>query len=257
MKEISAITIIDHEVAFEVNIRELTSSSYDETIDQVNDAILDGDKSGTVDLGNDVFSWWIKNEKDKEIENLAFKNTMMAEALETIGFTPEQISQICSGTKVQPCFTDDKFKAYAIATFTSNSEKGAQDYDDFMEGEAELSIWEPFEYKDKEEMQELVESEFDSVKYCFTPRLVEAKNITIMIKKLDDFKNDERELLEEYADLIAQDETDPKLVLYSNSLSDILDTLEDDEEYRDSDFHEFKAILNDMIIAGADQYIFE
>jgi hypothetical protein len=86
---------------------------------------------------------------------------------------------------------------------------------------------------------------------------VEAKNISVMIKKLDDFKNDEKELLEEYADLIAQDETDPRLVLYSNSLSDILDTLEDDEEYRDSDFHEFKAILNDMIITGADQYIFE
>jgi hypothetical protein len=257
MKAVSAITITGYEVAFEVNIHELTSSSYDETIDQVHDAILDGDKSGTVDLGDDVFSWWIKNEKDEEIESLTFKNKMMTEALEAIGFTQEQISQICSGTKVQPCFTDNKFKAYAIATFTSNSEKGAQDYDDFMEGETELSIWEPFENKDEEEMRELVESEFDSVKYCFTPRLVEAKNISVMIKKLDDFKNDEKELLEEYADLIAQDETDPRLVLYSNSLSDILDTLEDDEEYRDSDFHEFKAILNDMIITGADQYIFE
>jgi hypothetical protein len=150
MKAVSTITIIGHEVAFEVNVCELTSSSYDETIEQVNDAILDGDESGTVDLGNDVFSWWIKNEKDEEIEN-----------------------------------------------------------------------------------------------------------ITVMIKKLDDFKNDERELLAEYADLIAQDETDPRLVLYSNSLSDILDTLEDYEEYRDSDFHEFKVILNNMIIAGADQYIFE
>jgi hypothetical protein len=257
MKAVSAITITGHEVAFEVNIRELTSSNYDETIDQVHDAILDGDESGTVDLGNDVFSWWIKNEKDDEIESLIFENKMMAEALKTFGFTHEQISQICSGTKVQPCFTDDKFKAYAIATFTSNSEKGAQDYDDFMEGETELSIWEPFENKDEEEMRELVESEFDSVKYCFTPRLVEAKNITVMIKKLDDFKNDERELLAEYADLISQDETDPKLVLYSNSLSDILDALEDNEEYRDSDFNKFKAILNDMIIAGADQYIFE
>jgi hypothetical protein len=257
MKAVSTITIIGHEIAFEVNVHELTSSNYNETIEQVNDAILDGDKSGTVDLGDNVFSWWIKNEKNDEIENLAFQNKMMAEALETIGFTREQISQICSGTKVQPCFTDDKFKAYAIATFTSNSDKGAQDYDNFMEGETELSIWEPFENKDKEEMRELIESEFDSVKYCFSPRLMEAKNIAVMIKKLDDFKNDERELLEEYADLIAQDETDPKLILYSNSLSYILDTLEDDEEYRDSDFNKFKAILNDMIIAGADQYIFE
>jgi hypothetical protein len=150
MKAVSVIVVTDQEVAFEVNVDELASSNYNKTIEQVNDALLDGDKSGTVDLGDDVFSWWIKNEKD-----------------------------------------------------------------------------------------------------------VKTKNISVIIKKLSDFKNDERELLVEYADLISQDETDPKLILYSNSLSDILDTLEYDEEYCDSNFNEFKAILNDMIIAGADQYIFE
>jgi len=100
------------------------------------------------------------------------ENKMMVEALKTLGFSQEQVSSICSGAKVKPILSDENFKAFAIATFTSDSENGAQDYDNFMEGGSELSIWEPFEHRDEEDMQELLESEFDSLKHWFKPTLL-------------------------------------------------------------------------------------
>ncbi len=173
MKAVSAITIIGHEVAFEVNVGELTSSSYDETIEQVNDAILDGDESGTVDLGDDVFSWWIKNEKEEEIENLAFENKAMAEALKTLGFTQEQISQICSGGFMPVIINDERLKSYAVDIFTTDGKNGSQDYDNFLNGnKSSLSIWEPFENWPEEDIAEQMENTYLSLKQYFKPALV-------------------------------------------------------------------------------------
>lgn len=81
--------------------------------------------------------------------------------------------------------------------------------------------------------------------------------ISAHITKLNSFPNDEREMLVEHADLISQDETEHKIILYSSSLENILDELEDEDEFRDEDFTGFRIRLNDMIIAGADQYIFD
>lgn len=56
-------------------------------------------------------------------------------------------------------------KAYAIGTYITNSED-EEDYDKFMSlnklGGSEFEIWEPFETYPLREIQELVESEFNS-----------------------------------------------------------------------------------------------
>ncbi len=83
-------------------------------------------------------------------------------------------------------------------------------------------------------------------------------NIKACIKALGSFKIDERKLLVEYADLISQSDLQSKIILYTDSLENILDVLEaEDGEYADADFTEFRIQLQDMINAGADQYIFD
>jgi len=60
---------------------------------------------------------------------------------------------------------EDLCKIQAIGMFTSDGETAA-DYDSFMDEEGgdedSLTIWQPFENHDKEEVREYVESAFDS-----------------------------------------------------------------------------------------------
>lgn len=60
---------------------------------------------------------------------------------------------------------EDMAKTYAICSFTSNGED-EEDYDKFMSlkslKNAKFEIWEPFETYPLDEIQELVEMEFNS-----------------------------------------------------------------------------------------------
>lgn len=122
------------------------------------------------------------DEATEEIKNLAYENKQMAQALLDIGFTQDQVESICYGVKVTPIFTDERFKAHAIGIYTSGSKNGAQDYEEFMEGESDLSVWAPLEREKLTDLQELVESEFCSIKRNFTPHLIEQT----LVKSLDD-----------------------------------------------------------------------
>lgn len=82
-------------------------------------------------------------------------------------------------------------------------------------------------------------------------------SIEVCFNSSSSFRLDERELLVQNADLVSQADGESRFILYSNSLSEILDELEDEDEYRDSDFTDFKLRLNTLIQAGADQYIFD
>jgi hypothetical protein len=88
----------------------------------------------------------------------------------------------------------------------------------------------------------------------------EIKKITtieVCINSLSSFSSDERGLLFEYANLVSQDFQENKLILYVDSLSNILNMLEDEDEYKDVDYTGFKIRLNNLVNAGADQYIFD
>ena len=110
-------------------------------------------------------------------ENLAYENKQMAKALESLGFTQEQISNICSGGFTPKIVSDEDLKAYAVGLFTSDGEDGGKDYDDLMEGKSELTAWEPFEYWPVEDVAAEVKSTYDSLKQLVTPTLVSSKKI--------------------------------------------------------------------------------
>jgi len=106
-----------------------------------------------------------------------------------------------------------------------------------------------------------VESSFFRIKEV--DAILEAKKkakvtqIEVCINSLDSFAQDEKELLVQFADLVSQSDLESKIILYTNSLEMILDTLEDEDEYMDADFSEFQTRINDLIQADADQYIFD
>ncbi|WP_152184417.1 hypothetical protein [Sulfurimonas indica] len=80
------------------------------------------------------------SEKDEENQNLAFENKMMAEALSTLGFSQEEISNICAGSlKIQKpllrvmqlnkdeCISDDVFHELVEESGASLHREGTAD----------------------------------------------------------------------------------------------------------------------------------
>ncbi len=86
--------------------------------------------------------------------------------------------------------------------------------------------------------------------------IAKTTQIEVCINSLSSFAKDEAELLVQFADLVSQSDIESKIILYADSLEMILNSLEDEDEYMDTDFDEFKTRINNLIQADADQYIF-
>ena len=92
-------------------------------------------------------------EKCEENLNLAEENRNMSLALESIGFSEQEISDICYGSlmptqkPVAILVTEDDIKARVVESYTSDSENGSKDYDDYIEDadRTNLTLWQPFE----------------------------------------------------------------------------------------------------------------
>jgi len=112
------------------------------------------------------------SEKDEEIENLAYENKMMAEALVSLGFTQEQISSICSGGFVAQIATEDDLKQHAVSVFVDEESTSAQDYNDFMEENSSLTVWEPFESFGSHELARQMRYQFSALQKMLKPTLV-------------------------------------------------------------------------------------
>ena len=88
-------TIIGHNV----NIIGLEDFDYtkgnDSFIYEINDSILAGDDSGEVEVLGQTYSWEIIPAVDNdEYENLAYENKQMGDFLESLGFTPDDITSL-------------------------------------------------------------------------------------------------------------------------------------------------------------------
>ena len=106
-------TIIGHNV----NIIGLEDFDYtkgnDSFIYEINDSILTGDDSGEVEVLGQTYSWEIIPSVDNdEYENLAYENKQMGDFLESLGFTPDDItSLIINGDAQQKAKALKKAKA--------------------------------------------------------------------------------------------------------------------------------------------------
>ena len=88
-------TIIGHSI----NIIGLEDFDYtkgnDSFIYEINDSILAGDDSGEVEVLGQTYSWEIIPSVDNdEYENLAYENKQMGNFLESLGFTPDEITSL-------------------------------------------------------------------------------------------------------------------------------------------------------------------
>ena len=88
-------TIIGHNI----NIIGLEDFDYtkgnDSFIYEINDSILAGDDSGEVEVLGQTYSWEIIPSVDNdEYENLAYENKQMGNFLESLGFTPDEITSL-------------------------------------------------------------------------------------------------------------------------------------------------------------------
>ena len=88
-------TIIGHNI----NIIGLEDFDYtkgnDSFIYEINDSILAGDDSGEVEVLGQTYSWEIIPAVDNdEYENLAYENKQMGDFLESLGFTPDDITSL-------------------------------------------------------------------------------------------------------------------------------------------------------------------
>ena len=88
-------TIIGHSI----NIIGLEDFDYtkgnDSFIYEINDSILAGDDSGEVEVLGQTYSWEIIPSVDNdEYENLAYENKQMGNFLESLGFTPDDITSL-------------------------------------------------------------------------------------------------------------------------------------------------------------------
>lgn len=158
-------------------IEKITNKKYDTIVEQINDSVLGREDTGSFSLGKEDCDGEIYSEKDEEIQNLSYENKMMAKSLISLGFTQEQVSNICSGGFTSQIITEERLKAYAIDTFTSDGENGGQDYDDFMEDNVDLSIWEPFQDWSKKDIKREVQNMYDTLKNFFKPTLIPTASI--------------------------------------------------------------------------------
>jgi len=83
-----------------IDIEMLDDGSQDKFVMTINDEILGGTESGYVRYNGADYDWEIIDDSTKlleQIESLSYENKMMSEALEALGYTQEQIVDICTG----------------------------------------------------------------------------------------------------------------------------------------------------------------
>ena len=94
-----------------------------------------------------------------------------------------------------------------------------------------------------------IRAKFDEVKKTTT--------LNVCIRSLNSFSQDERTLLVQYANLVSQDDLEHKIILYVDSIQQILEELETDEKYVEAKYVGFRVQLNELIQLDAAQYIFD
>ena len=79
--------------------------------------------------------------------------------------------------------------------------------------------------------------------------------LEVAFNSLEDFDEDEQDLLRQYADLVPNSELD-RVILYSTSLFELLQNLEDEAKDRNRDFSKFKTTIENLLKANASYYLF-
>jgi hypothetical protein len=88
------ITIIGHKIQIH-NLDDFDYRDNDSFIYKINDAILEGNDEGLVVINNVSYNWGIiQNIDPDKYENICFENKMMANFLQNLGLTPEDITSV-------------------------------------------------------------------------------------------------------------------------------------------------------------------
>jgi len=110
------------------------------------------------------------SEKDEEIQNLAYENKMMAESLKSLGFSQEDIGEICTGTLVPTqtkiSIDENKLKAFVLESMFCNGDNRHEDYELFLENakDSNLVLRQHFKNYPIEWVQEQMKKDLESMK---------------------------------------------------------------------------------------------
>lgn len=113
-------------------------------------------------------------------------NERMTKALETLGFTQEQIFGICSGALVPQIVSDEGIRAFAAGLFGGDG--SIESCKNLYAGSDEFGVCEAYEYWPLEDIQQEAEGIYEGVKRLMAPTLVSNLDVVVKAESSDEIK---------------------------------------------------------------------